>query len=494
MIDLEKISQSNRLFDGHYKLLRPLSTDGGTADVWLAIDINTIDAPLDEESDAHDKSNEETGMLVAIKIYRPKNALDVDGEQRFRDEFKIVYECRHENLLQPTNFSIFEGAPYLVLPFCKYGSSEQLIGKSLSSDEIWKFILEVSSGLNRLHTNEPAIIHQDIKPANILIDNSKDYAITDFGISSKRGGEHGFYYDEENSGTMAYMAPERFQENAEPISQSDIWAFGATLCEILTGKVPFGEEGGKHQMEAGGEAPTLNNVPADIQRLINDCLSLEPGNRPSAGDIKEAALARQYPIKSRKKVFMAAGLIGAIAIIFAVVMMVKSFSTIEEKKIPIGDLYEIALANLNGEDTLVVKKGLALMDSLSNLNYVPAIYQMAYTYGWYVEAQSLRRKKMLGIEVFNSKTDDAYLPRHDGYSSKTFFLLSKILEISDSAYAEINAQAAYRLACYYVNPNYLYKTDAEKGKKYLEQSREWAILAKDSDILDKINGSLKTFK
>lgn len=48
---------------------------------------------------------------------------------------------------------------------------------------------------------------------------------------------------------MAYMAPERFQEGAEPMCQSDIWAFGATLYEILTGNVPFGEEGGRFQME-----------------------------------------------------------------------------------------------------------------------------------------------------------------------------------------------------------------------------------------------------
>lgn len=222
MSEIETFSQQDKIFDGHYQLLRPLSTEGGTADVWLAIDTNTIDSMGDTENNPDNAS----GMLVAIKVYRPKNALDIDGEQRFRDEFKIVYECRHENLLQPTNFSIFDGIPYLVLPYCKYGSSEQLIGKTLSADDIWKFILDVSSGLNRLHTNNPTIIHQDIKPANILIDNSKDYAITDFGISSRSGGDHGYYYDEENSGTMAYMAPERFQENTEPMPQSDIWAFG----------------------------------------------------------------------------------------------------------------------------------------------------------------------------------------------------------------------------------------------------------------------------
>ena len=93
MIDLGQLANRSELFDGRYKLLRPLSTDGGTADVWLAIDVNTIDSPLGEDEYEKMEKGDDTGMLVAIKIYRPKNALDIEGEQRFRDEFKIVYEC-----------------------------------------------------------------------------------------------------------------------------------------------------------------------------------------------------------------------------------------------------------------------------------------------------------------------------------------------------------------------------------------------------------------
>lgn len=75
---------SGLLLDGRYKLLRPLSSDGGTADVWLAVDTNTIYEVFDEEQDTV-KENEDFGIKVAIKIYRPKNALDL-GEQRFREE------------------------------------------------------------------------------------------------------------------------------------------------------------------------------------------------------------------------------------------------------------------------------------------------------------------------------------------------------------------------------------------------------------------------
>lgn len=484
MLDINALIRSDKLFDGHYRLLRPLSTDGATADVWLAIDTNTIDT----ESDSEYEDDSESGMLVAIKIYRPKNALDVEGERRFREEFRIVYECRHENLLQPTSFSIFEEIPYLVLPYCKYGSSEQLIGKKQSNDEIWKFILDVSSGLNRLHTNNPQIVHQDIKPANILIDNGKDYAITDFGISSRRGGTHGCYFDDENSGTLAYMAPERFMDGSEPMPQSDIWAFGATLCEILTGKVPFGEEGGMDQ-SSGMPMPEMPEVPADIQRLIQACLAKNPDDRPTADNLREAALAKRFPPRSRRLLY--AG--GAAALVLLMVMLLVGKCEKPEEKVTVPDLYEIALKKISSDDVDNIKAGVHLMDSLSKLNYIPAIYQMAFTYGWYIDSTSLRRKQALGIEVFESEREGRCLPKLDRYSNEAVSLFLKILELNDSTCAQINAQAAYRLACYYVMPNQIFKPNYDKGKRFLERSRVWAVKAKDADLLDRIDRSLDSF-
>ena len=493
MINIEDFSKTNELFDGHYKLIRPLSTDGGTADVWLAIDTNTIDSQFDsDEEESGIGNNENSGMLVAIKIYRPKNALDVEGEQRFRDEYKIVYECRHANLLQPTSFSIFEEIPYLVLPYCKYGSSEQLIGKKQTNEAIWKYILDVASGLNRLHTNDPQIIHQDIKPANVLIDNTKNFAITDFGISSKRGGGHGYNYDEENSGTLAYMAPERFQEGAEPIAQSDIWAFGATLCEILTGKVPFGEEGGSNQVAKNMSMPSIPNVPSDIQRLIHACLSPEPGNRPSAAEIKEAAMVKQYPIKSKKILYGVGTVILAIILAAIIFVFVKPLSA-EEKKNSDEEIFNCALQRMNSEDIDTLNLGVKQMDSLCNRNYIPALYQMAFTYGWYKDPISLRRKELLGIEIFESGAEK-YMPKLDRYNDKAIALFNRIVDLNDSTYSEINAQTTYRLACYYVMPNKIFKPNHEKGKFFLERSLEWATLANDTALLAKIKRGLSSFE
>ena len=277
----EQFAKGGGLFDGRYKLLRPLSTEGGSADVWLALDANTVNDKerlLKEEPLTKEDLDVLQGLMVAIKVYRPKNALDIEGEQQFRDEFKIVYNCHHANLIHPTHFSIFQETPYLVLPYCKKGSSEMLIGKLTDNDDLWKFIGDVSSGLAYLHACYPPIIHQDVKPANVLIDDNHNYAITDFGISANFGSRHQYYYDDEHTGTLAYMAPERFMDDPVPMEESDIWALGATIYEIITGHVPYGEEGGQNQHKGKVTLTFPSGVGADIQRLISINLENEFSN------------------------------------------------------------------------------------------------------------------------------------------------------------------------------------------------------------------------
>ena len=485
MVDVEQLAKDGKLFDGRYKLLKTLSTDGGTADVWLAIDVNTIDNPelLGDESDNF--SPDESGMMVAIKIYRPKNALDIEGEQRFRDEYKIVHNCRHTNLLQPTNFSICEDTPYLELPYCKNGSSEMLIGKVIEEKEIWKFIFDVSSGLSYLHACTPQIIHQDIKPANVLIDDYNNYAITDFGISSQRGGKHGFYFDEDNSGTMAYMAPERFCENYIPIAESDIWAFGATLYEILTGDVPFKEEGGKNQLENRMKLrPMGNNIPKDIQKLIFSCLSLKPQERPTANQIIKLS---EKHLNSSNSIFKYTSIIIILSLLTWGI-----YTLVKPSPIPIEETYLSALTMLNSNDPDKVRTGEFIMDSLSKQKYLPAMYELARTYGWYKDNISLRRKKALGIEFSKSEEDFTYgMPISDKYNAKARELYYNILDLKDSTSYEIKANVAYRLATYYANNNKIYSIDYNRAKEYLIIAKQYAIKSNQDSLLNVINKGLE---
>ena len=301
MLDINHIYETGKLFDGHYKLIDLLSTAGGSADVWLAIDVNTIDEANDESK----------ATKVVIKIYRPKNLIDIEGEYQFRSEFKKVFNCHHENIIQPTYFSIYEEMPYLVLPYCPAGSSETLIGQIEKNDDIWKYIYEVSSGLAYLHEHTPQIIHQDIKPANVLIDDNGNYAITDFGISAEMGGT-GMDSEDESGGTFAYMAPERFIEGTLPMPESDIWALGATLYELITGDTPFGNDGGSHQEKDTAIPPIKQNAPEAVKDLIYSCLSFDPKSRPTARSIVDTVLKKRY--SRSKKTIALISIIGIIIV------------------------------------------------------------------------------------------------------------------------------------------------------------------------------------
>lgn len=309
MLDINEIFENELPFDGHYKLLDILSTDGGSADVWLAIDMNTIDESGDESK----------ATKVVIKIYRPKNMIDIEGEYQFRKEFKQVFGCHHENIIQPTYFSIFEESPYLVLPYCPAGSSELLVGELRTGKDLWKYISDVASGLAYLHEHTPQIIHQDIKPANVLIDDNGNYAITDFGISAAMGGAD-VDSEDETGGTYAYMAPERFLEGTPPKPESDIWAFGATLYELVTGDAPYGNDGGSRQKK-GEKIPAIKQkIPEHIKQLIYDCLAYEPKERPTARKIVDTVLKKRYSRNKRTiALIVAAMLIIGAAIAYLVV-------------------------------------------------------------------------------------------------------------------------------------------------------------------------------
>lgn len=287
---INEIFESGELFDGHYKLIGLLSTAGGSSDVWLAIDINTID----------DSTSENKATKVVIKVYRPKNMIDIEGEYKFRGEFKKVFNCHHENIIQPTYFSIYEDMPYLVLPYCPSGSSELLIGALKKKEDLWKYIYEVSSGLAYLHEHTPQIIHQDIKPANVLIDDNGNYAITDFGISAEMGGAD-VESEDETGGTFAYMAPERFIEGTPPMPESDIWALGATLYELIAGDTPFGNDGGSKQQKNTPVPAIKQDIPDSIKQLIYSCLAYNTAERPTARSIVDIVLKKRYA-KSKKTI------------------------------------------------------------------------------------------------------------------------------------------------------------------------------------------------
>lgn len=260
----------NMIFANRYRLISLIGR-GGFAEVWLVEDTMT-------------------NLEVALKIYAPGTGLDAAGVQLFMSEFALVFDINHQNLLRPSHFDVTDGMPYLVLPYCSRGSCLKMIGK-LDEKEIWKLIKDVAAGLSFLHSKEPPIIHQDIKPDNILCNAEGQYFISDFGISTRIRStlRRSLANAGKSAGTLCYMAPERFSKDNLPIKASDIWSVGAMLYELMTNNLPFGEHGGLIQMN-GALIPNITGpYSTDLESLVERCLSKETWDRPTAMELYQWA-------------------------------------------------------------------------------------------------------------------------------------------------------------------------------------------------------------
>lgn len=237
----------------------------------------------------HDRATDED---VAIKFYV---ALDHKGREEFIQEFRIAAELRHKNLLVTKDYGEWNGHPYLTMKYCDNGSAADLIGSLNPGKEdemkIWRFIRDVASGLAYLHSVKPdPIVHQDIKPDNILVDADGTFLITDFGISKRiRNTMRKQSTRALKAGAPAYMGPERFSENPEPILASDVWSLGVSIYELAEGELPFSGMGGI-MMTKGAEIPSLSpGWSRNLSYVMNWCLEKETWSRAKASQVQEAA-------------------------------------------------------------------------------------------------------------------------------------------------------------------------------------------------------------
>ena len=282
--------QEGDILCNKYQLKRQFNK-GGFSSVWLAHDLKAQ-------------------MDFALKIYD-----NVEDMEEFRKGFNLVVNLNHSNIFKPLAYDVHDGIPFLVMSYCAKGSVSKLIGK-INEEEVWNFAHDVASGLAYLHESK-AIVHQDIKPGNILIDDNDRFMITDFDISTRQKHTvrmtarqvqemQDFNY---GSGTPEYMGPERWPEEGyvppvKPIQASDIWSLGATLFELMEGDVPFGETGGAYQRRYKALPKMSGKFSKELKKLVRMCLAVETWNRPSAKQIAEAALKHKAPILHSQKSWM----------------------------------------------------------------------------------------------------------------------------------------------------------------------------------------------
>jgi eukaryotic-like serine/threonine-protein kinase len=208
---------------GRYQILEQLGK-GGMATVYKA---------YDSRLEAH----------VAVKVIRTERLSPEITERalkRFEREAKSLAQLNHPNIVKVTDFGEFEGQPYLVMPYLEGGSLKELIESRgvIPWQEAIRFILPIAHALDYAHQRNT--IHRDVKPSNILITDSGEPVLTDFGVAK--------IIDEESTldltgtgatlGTPAYMAPEQVISKTVDY-RADIYSLGVVIYEMVTGRKPF---------------------------------------------------------------------------------------------------------------------------------------------------------------------------------------------------------------------------------------------------------------
>lgn len=252
----------NKIICNRYKILDHLGT-GGMATVWLGYD--TI---LDRQ--------------VAIKTFKI-DANDEDAVKRFNREAKAVTSLSHPNIVSIYDVENEGEFYYLILEYVEGMTLKDYMIKNprIPIETIVHIAKQVAAGLSHAHQN--GIIHRDIKPQNILMNENLTCKITDFGIA-RAYGDTTLTQTNQMLGTVYYLSPEQARGNVAT-AQSDIYSLGILIFEMITGQIPFKGESAvaialKHLQE---ELPDIDkyrdNVPQSVKNIVLHATMKNPNER-----------------------------------------------------------------------------------------------------------------------------------------------------------------------------------------------------------------------
>lgn len=235
------------------------------------------------------------GRSVAIKVLPALARQDPERRQRFEREARAVAALNHPNICALFDIGHEGDVDYLVMELVEGESlADRLARGPLPIDQALRYAAELASALDRAHRQ--AIIHRDLKPGNIILTKS-GAKLLDFGLAKLRPAVGGA--DAETVmptqlsdrtaagtilGTLQYMSPEQL-EGADADARSDIFAFGAVLFEMVTGKKAFDGKSQASVISAimSSAAPSISAVqplaPASLDRIVSTCLAKDPDDR-----------------------------------------------------------------------------------------------------------------------------------------------------------------------------------------------------------------------
>ena len=228
------------------------------------------------------------GQPVAIKIVKEAMGGDQVFLKRFRREAEIAQRIQHPNVVAVVDTGDHDGLPWAAQRFVDGGSLDDRLVRSgvLDLNQVIAIFKPVAAGLDVLHAN--GLVHRDLKPGNILVDERGHPFIADFGLA-KDHQHQGTVLTQPGQalGSMDYMAPEQIR-GEEVTAATDVYALACMLFELLTGQPPFGDQVGMRIMwsHLQDAPPHPSHLTPDLPRAVGDALleglEKDPDDRPQS--------------------------------------------------------------------------------------------------------------------------------------------------------------------------------------------------------------------
>jgi serine/threonine-protein kinase len=232
----------------------------------------------------------ETGARVAVKLLADNLAADPELRQRFAREAGLAKRLSHPNVVRVLASGDSDGRAYIVLEYVDGRSLAEELERAgrIAPDRVAALGAQAAAALS--HAHERGVVHRDVKPHNLLLAEDGTLRVADFGIARVADGTQ-LTQVGTILGTAAYLAPEQ-AAGEEASGAADVYALGAVLYELLTGRPPYPastlpELALRRQQDdpvpPGELAP---DVPPELDAIVLACLHDDPAGRPSAGEVE----------------------------------------------------------------------------------------------------------------------------------------------------------------------------------------------------------------
>lgn len=230
----------------------------------------------------------ELSEIVALKMLRSDKGLDAQGIERLKQELKLARRITHPNVLRTYDLGTVDGVPFLSMEYVPGLTLRALLDRLTPSERLpysagLRLARQLAEGLGAVHA--VGVIHRDFKPENVLLEPGGNAKIMDFGIARQRHGLQAFQTAEGFLvGTPGYLAPEQIR-GEEVDARTDLFAYGAVLYELFTGRRPFRAETPMDTvMQTLNEEPKAPSelwpeIDPRLEEIVSTCLRKDPGER-----------------------------------------------------------------------------------------------------------------------------------------------------------------------------------------------------------------------